>query len=132
MTGASKRGPALARDSVKTTGSASQLVLAPDRATLAADGKDLAYVTLRIADQAGLTVPVADNQVKLGIDGPGDLVAVDNGNASDMTSFQDPAHRAFIGLVMAVVRTRAGQPGTITLHASSANLTATQTTVISH
>ncbi len=46
-----------ATDTVKTAGAANQLLLSPDRAHIAADGKDLSFVTLTVADANGQMVP---------------------------------------------------------------------------
>jgi beta-galactosidase len=117
-----KNGKEWARDKVKTTGPVSQMLLQPDRSTLKADGTDLSFVTVTLADKDGLMVPDADNQVHFDISGPGDIVAVDNGDATDPTSFQDPARKAFNGLVLVVIRTHKGEPGAITLKADADGL----------
>jgi beta-galactosidase len=54
-----KAGRQLATGSVKTTGPAPKLSLVADRATIAGDGRDLSFVTLRVEDGDGLTVPRA-------------------------------------------------------------------------
>src|ERR1019366_5544425 len=48
-----KDGKQWATDVVKTTGPATKLLLAPDRATIAADGHDLSFVKLTVADNDG-------------------------------------------------------------------------------
>jgi beta-galactosidase len=122
-----KNGKVWSRDSVKTTGAPARLTLQPDRSIIAADGKDLSYVTLKIVDKDGLQVPLADNPIRFSVDGPGEIVAVDNGDASDMTSFQDASHKAFNGLTLAIIRALPGQPGTITVHATSDGLPPVET-----
>jgi beta-galactosidase len=125
-------GARWAEDVVRTTGPATKLALAADRTTLHADGaqgdsaggSDLAFVTVRIADQDGLLVPRSKNRVKFEVTGPADLIATDNGDATSFESFQSPERAAFNGLALAIVRTRAGQPGAITVRATSDGLTA--------
>ncbi len=112
-----------------TTGPATQVLLAPDRTSLCADGRDLAYVTVTIADQAQQLVPRTHNLVQFAVDGPADLVGVDNGDPTSFESFQAPERKAFNGLALAILRTRPGQPGTITLRATSAGLTAATCTL---
>src|SRR5207237_3556185 len=48
-----KHGVKWAEDTVRTAGPVAKLTLAADRATLRADGSDLAFVTLRVADKDG-------------------------------------------------------------------------------
>jgi beta-galactosidase len=117
-----KSGQKWAEDSVKTTGPAAKVTLQADRADLRADGQDLSFVTVTIADQAGLLVPRSMNLVKFEISGPGEIVAVDNGDATSFESFQAKEHKAYNGLALVIVRTKAGEPGAITLKAQSDGL----------
>ena len=114
-----KNGKEWARDKVKTTGPVAQILLQPDRQTLKADGQDLSYVTVRVSDNDGLIVPRADNLVHFSITGPADIIAVDNGDPTDLASFQDLERKAFNGLLMVVIRTHKNSPGAITLQAES-------------
>ena len=54
--------------------------------------------------------------------GPGEIVAVDNGDATSLEPFQARQRRAYNGLALAIVRTRPGQPGRIVLEASGDGL----------
>jgi len=117
-----KNGHRWATDVVKTTGPASELTLAADRSKIAADGQDLSYVTVTVADHAGLLVPRSMNHIKFSVEGPGEIVATDNGDATSFESFQAPEHNAFNGLALVIVRAKADQPGTIKLTAQSDGL----------
>jgi beta-galactosidase len=117
-----KHGRKWATDVVKTTGPASRLTLQADRAKIAADGRDLSFVTVTIADQEGLQVPRTKNHVKFSVQGPGEIVATDNGDATSFESFQAPERNAFNGLALVILRARADQPGAIKLTAESDGL----------
>ena len=119
-----KNGKQWATDVMKTTGPAAKLTLKADRATIAADGQDLSFVTVTVADKNGLLVPQSKNHIKFAISGPGEIVATDNGDATSFESFQAPEHNAYNGLALVIVRAKAGQPGTITLKAESDGLKA--------
>jgi beta-galactosidase len=67
---------------VKTTGPAKSLALAPDRAAIAADGRDVSVVTVDVRDAAGLPVPTAGNLVTFAVRGPGRIIGVGNGDPS--------------------------------------------------
>jgi beta-galactosidase len=121
-----KNGAKWAEDTVRTAGPATKLALAADRSALRADGNDLSFVTVRIADKDGTLVPRAKNRVKFEITGPADVIATDNGDAASFEPFQSPEHSAFNGLALAIVRTRAGQSGAITVRATSDGLTTTE------
>lgn len=117
-----KNGQPWAEAVTRTTGEARQLQLQPDRADLRADGDDLSFVTVRIADDAGQVVPRTHHSVTYRLDGPGDIVAVDNGDPTSHESFQATTRRAFNGLALVVVRTRRGETGPLTLHATADGL----------
>jgi beta-galactosidase len=121
-----QHGRKWAEDVVKTTGPAAKVMLTADRAALTADGSDLSFVTVTIADQAGLLVPRSKNLVKFEIAGPGEIVAVDNGDATSFEPFQARERKAYNGLALVVVRTKAGEPGVITLKAQSDGLAAAE------
>ena len=115
-------GKPWATDVERTAGAAAAVALAADCASLAADGSDLAYVTVRINDKDGTLVPRASNKVRFSLSGPGDLVATDNGDPTSLAPFHAAERDAFNGLCVAIVRTRRGAPGKLTLTAQSDGL----------
>ena len=106
---------------IRTAGAPAQIVLKADRKAIAADGKDLSFVTVRVLDDRGTLVPDAGNLVRFSIAGKGKLAAVDNGLQTSMESFQASERRAFNGLCLAVVQSKE-QAGAITLKAQSDGL----------
>lgn len=121
-----KKGKIWAQEIVKTTGEASNIGLNADRVNIKADGQDLSFVTVKITDKNGLQVPRSKNRIKFDISGPGEIVAVDNGDATDPESFQSDNRRAYNGLALIVIRSIKGQSGKITIKAFSKNLKGTQ------
>jgi beta-galactosidase len=117
-----KHGKKWAADTVKTAGPAARLELRPDRDRITADGKDLSWVTVSVADKNGVTVPRSKNHIRFEIEGPVEIVATDNGDATSFEPFQAPEHDAFSGLALAIVRAKPGQAGTIKLTAKSDGL----------
>jgi beta-galactosidase len=124
-----KSGKVWAQDMVKTTGPAARLLLTPDRATIAADGQDLSFVTVKIVDKEGMLVPGSKNRIRLSIEGPGEIVATDNGDPASFDSFQSKERAAFNGLCLAIVAAKPGQAGTITIRAESEGLAAASITL---
>jgi len=114
-----KNGIQWAEDVVKTTGEPAALSAAADHEVIRADGRDLSFITVRITDQSGLTAPRANNPIELEIEGPGEIVATDNGDPSDFTPFPSHERRASAGLCLVIVRGIRGNPGTIELRAKS-------------
>ena len=121
-----KGGKRWAEAQTRTTGPAARVTLQADRKTVRADGQDLAFVTVAVADKDGRPVPRSKNRVRFEITGPGEIVAVDNGDATSLESFQAKERNAYNGLCLVIVRTRAGTPGRITLKAHSDGLDSAQ------
>ncbi len=117
-----KKGKEWATDVMKTAGPAAKLLAQADRSTMAADGQDLSFVTITIADKDDVLVPRSKNRLRFSIDGPGEIVATDNGDPTSFESFQSKERNAFNGLCLAIVRAKPGQTGTITLKAESEGL----------
>lgn len=124
-----KGGKPWAQDVVRTTGAAKTLALEPDRATFTADGQDLSFVTVRVVDAAGLTVPRAKHALRFSLEGPGEIVAVDNGDPVSFEPFQAKTRKAFNGLALVIVKGRARHPGTLHLRAEGEGLAPSTTTL---
>ena len=124
-----KNGRRWAEDSVRTTGPAARLTLKADRAAIRADGSDLSFITVSVADGAGLTVPRAKNPLRFEVFGPGEIVAVDNGDATNHEPFQSKEREAYNGFCLVVVRSKRGAPGRVRLRATSEGLRAGDVTI---
>lgn len=124
-----KDGKPWASESVRTAGAPAKLALSVDRARIAGDGRDLAFVTVRVLDKDGQPVPGAKPPVDFTIEGPGAIAATDNGDPTDMTPFLAPHRKAFNGLALAIVKGEAGKSGAVTLHARSAGLVEASVTI---
>jgi beta-galactosidase len=117
-----RNGKKWAEEMIRTTGEPSGIGLDADHAVLKSDGKDLSFVTVRITDGNGLTVPDAKNSIKFTVEGPGTIAATDNGDASDLASFASTERKAFNGLCLVIIKTQIGHPGTVRLTAESSGL----------
>lgn len=124
-----KNGKQWATDIMKTAGKTAALQLSADRTAIAADGADLSFITLRVLDSKGITVPEASDNIKFEVSGPGEIVATDNGDPADLLSFHSKERAAFNGLVLVIVRGRKGVTGTITIIAKSSGLPPAQITI---
>ena len=124
-----KNGKDWANDTVKTTGAAAKLLMKPDRATINADGADLSFVTVTVADSGNLLVPRSKNRIAFTLEGPGEIIATDNGDATSFESFQSKDRNAYNGLILVIVRTKSGVPGQIKLTAQADGLAGSQTVI---
>ena len=118
-----QHGKRWASDVVQTAGAPARLKLEPDRATICADGRDLSFVTVRVVDDHDRIVPRANNRITFTIEGPGEIVATDNGDPTSFELFQAHDRSAFNGLCLVIVRGVAGKPGRISITARAEGLT---------
>ncbi len=110
-----KDGVEIMRHTRETASEPSRLSLTADRATIAADGYDLSYITIDCLDSEGRFVPTAMNQLYFSVEGAGELVGVDNGNAAGGESLKGSKMKLFNGKALAIVRSLRGERGQITL-----------------
>ncbi|RHW18494.1 DUF4982 domain-containing protein [Sphingomonas gilva] len=117
-----KDGEPWATATKTTAGPAAKLSATVDRSRIDADGRDLAFVTIDVVDAEGRIAPRSDAMIRFRIEGPGELVATDNGDPTDMTAFPSARRAAFNGKALAIVRAKT--PGRITLIAEAEGMTA--------
>jgi beta-galactosidase len=108
-------------DQVRTAGDPAKLVVMPDRKQIAADGEDLSFVEVRIVDKDGNLCPNADHLIRFGIEGPGVIAGVDNGDPTSHEAFKATQHKAFHGLCLGVVKA-SRTPGEIRLSVTAEGL----------
>jgi beta-galactosidase len=125
-----KNGKPWATASTHTAGAPARLELAPDRRGIRSDGNDLCFVTARIVDADGRPVPTADDRIRFRVEGPGTLVATDNGDPTDMTPFPSHERAAFRGLALAIIRAHRGRTGTIVVHTEADGLQAARARIV--
>lgn len=106
------------RKTVKTAGKPDHLVLTPNRTSLNADGEDLAYIMVQVADKEGNIVPTDEREVKFTTKGAGTFRATANGDPTSLRSFQEPVMDLFSGAATAIVQS-GDTPGTITFTAKA-------------
>lgn len=117
-----RHGVKWATDTVRTAGTATQIRLAPDRTTIHADGCDLSFVTATITDAAGVMAPRAGDRIRFSVEGPGEIVATDNGDPTNFESFASHERAAFNGLCLVIIRSRRGEAGKVLVSASAGGL----------
>jgi beta-galactosidase len=121
-------GGAVITNTVDTTGAPAKIALWPDRSAILADGRDVSVVTVAVLDAQGNVVPTASNTVTFAVTG-GVIIGVGNGDPSSHEADKGSSQRSvFNGLAEVIVQS-AGQPGSITLTATSTSLTSTNITI---
>lgn len=124
-----KNGKVWAEDTVKTTNEATSLNASADRTSIYADGTDLAFVTIEVKDDNNLTVPTANHLIEFTIEGPGEIVATDNGDPTNLTAFSSHKRNAFNGLALVIIKAKKGAKGSIKINAKSNGLKTASSTI---
>ena len=103
---------------LKTSGPSRKLLAETDAATLAADGMDLAHITVSITDADGVPVYDAAHEVTWALEGPARLLGLESGDNESHEDYQAPRRRAFHGRLLGYVQaTEEGGTATIRLTA---------------
>jgi beta-galactosidase len=118
-----KDGRAVAEEEVHTAGRPHHLELSVDRPKLASDGKDLAFVTVRVVDKDGNLCPNAANAIDFKVTGAGSYRAAANGDPTNIEQFHLPRMSAFNGQLVAIVQS-SEQAGAIRFEARAKGLQA--------
>ena len=116
-----KADKTVAEQVINTAGEPAQIRLTPDRATIAADGNDLSFVTVEILDSDGNLCPTAVNEVTFTVEGAGQNEGVDNGNPISLERFKADSRKAMAGKALLIVRNN-GKKGDINVKAVSPGL----------
>lgn len=99
-----EQGNPAAEKTVRTAGKPHHIELVTDRTSLQANGKDLAYVTLRIVDKDGNLCPNDGRLVSFKVKGAGKYRASANGDPTCLDLFHKPEMHAFGGMLTVIVQ----------------------------
>lgn len=103
---------------MRTAGKPHHIVLKSNREALTANGDDLAYITVQVADKDGNIVPTDNRLIKFAVDGAGRFEATANGDPTSLRPFQNPEMDLFSGAATAIVRS-GDSTGTLTFTATA-------------
>lgn len=99
-----EQGNPAAEKTIRTAGKPHHIELVTDRTSLQADGKDLAYVTLRIVDKDGNLCSNDGRLVSFKVKGAGKYRASANGDPTCLDLFHKPEMHAFGGMLTVIVQ----------------------------
>ncbi|MDB5249202.1 MAG: hypothetical protein JWQ40_3596 [Segetibacter sp.] len=106
---------------LRTANTPVQMKISADRTQIKADGQDLSYITVELADANGTRDPKAENLVQFEIEGPGTIAGVGNANPISVESYQQPQRKLWQGRCQVIIKS-AKQAGPITLRANTAGV----------
>lgn len=116
-----KNGQEVLTKEIVTAGNPASIRLTADRQTVAADGKDLSFVSVEVLDANGIPAPIADHLIQFKIEGEGSIAGTDNGDTTDPNSLKKPERKLFNGKAIVVIRS-GKKSGVIKLEATCKGL----------
>lgn len=118
-----KDGKEVATAEIATAGAPLLVKLSADLDRIVADRRDVAHIVTELVDDAGKTVPTANDEITFTIDGPAKLIGLDNGDPTSHESYKGNSRKAFNGLCLAIVRS-GSDVGAVHITATSPGLNA--------
>jgi beta-galactosidase/beta-glucuronidase len=95
---------AVAVDRLCTTGTPAKLSAESDSSHLTVDKEEVAHISVSIVDAAGNVVMDDDREVRWTIEGPGQLLGIENGDHASHEDYRAPHHRTFRGRQLGYLR----------------------------
>jgi len=89
---------------LRTAGPADRIELLPDVKEVRADGRDTCHVEFRIVDAQGVRAPDAAQEIKFTLDGPAQLLGIENGDLNSSASGKDGIRHAYHGRGLAILQ----------------------------
>lgn len=96
------KGQAVAEDRRWTSGDSQRIILEAEDEELLADGQDMTFVTISMADRDGHPVENAVDRVHVQVRG-GILLGLDNGDSTDREGYKTNTRRLFSGKLLAII-----------------------------
>ncbi|WP_337100620.1 glycoside hydrolase family 2 TIM barrel-domain containing protein [Paenibacillus sp. YIM B09110] len=106
---------------LRTVSKPEQIAMHVDSPDLKADGEDIAHVEIQVTDSEGRFVYGSDDLIELSVEGPGEIIGIENGDSQDLTPYSSKSRKAFNGKLLAYIRTQQA-PGRIVVKAASRGL----------
>jgi len=95
---------------LKTAGQPYQLKLIPEKETVEISKGELAYIAVEVTDKNGVRCPNAANNIRISVEGTGELVGLDSGNQSSHEPYKTNNRNAWEGRILVTVKpTKSGE-----------------------
>lgn len=95
---------------LKTAGQPYQLKLNPGKETVEISKGELVYIAVEVTDKNGVRCPKAVNNIRVNIEGAGELIGLDSGNQFSHERYKTDNRNAYEGRILATVKpTKTGE-----------------------
>lgn len=118
---AKQDGKSVVSDSMSTAFQPTAVKIIPNRKKISANQRDVVRLEVDIVDSTGTLVPQADNKVIFEVNGPAQLIGVENGDILDLSPNKAHWRKAFIGKCLGLIQAT-DQPGRIEIIVHSEGL----------
>ncbi len=105
-------GSPAAEKVIRTAGRPHHLELVTDYPEIRADGKDLAYVTVKVVDKDGNLCPTDGRLIEFSVSGAARYRAAANGDPTCLDIFHEPRMHAFNGMLTVILQSSAASVDT--------------------
>lgn len=122
------QGKAVEEEIIRTAGKPHHIELVADRTELSADGKDLAYINVRVVDKDGNLCPDDQRLIKFAVTGEGIYRASANGDPTSLDMFHLPQMPAFNGQLTSIVQSNEKE-GELIFEATAKGLKSSKITI---
>jgi beta-galactosidase len=116
-----KGGQVVATQTYKTAGDAARVVLRAEKSTVHNNWDDVLYLGATVTDADGVRCPNGTHKLTFTVEGPGELVAVDNADVKNHEGYRGNVKSTYRGEALAIVRATAAT-GRIVVRVSSEGL----------
>jgi beta-galactosidase len=114
-------GSVIARERLVTAGSPAAIKLTAENPSISASRQSIAFIDVEAVDDHGHLAPLADNRIRVTLDGAGTLAAYGNGDPRNIDSVQQNSESLWRGRALLIVRSD-GTPGRMTIKAEADGL----------
>ncbi|MFI3325565.1 MAG: glycoside hydrolase family 2 TIM barrel-domain containing protein [Clostridia bacterium] len=104
---------------IKTAGKAVEVVLTPEKSEITADGNELVYIVCTAFDKDGNISPKANFKLDFEVNGVGEYIASDAGDATSLRVFSEKYCELYNGKCVAIVRSLKNKTGEIVVNAKA-------------
>ncbi|MCX6309084.1 MAG: DUF4982 domain-containing protein [Bacteroidia bacterium] len=111
----------IAQESFKTSGKPTSIQVKTDKQNIVANQKDIIHVEMDLVDENGNFCPLANNLIQVDVKGAAKLLAMDNGDPIELSSYKVDSKKAFRGKCLLILQAT-DQKGTIALGIKSPGL----------
>jgi hypothetical protein len=109
------------RYELSTAGALAEIRFSADKTELAADGYDVAHLSVQLCDAEGVPVRTEEREIVFELQGPCRLLGVDNGSNTSVQPYQSDRCTTALGRCLAIVQSTR-EAGTVVVTASAEGL----------